>query len=225
MPSCSHGGEQRALAMSGSTALTVVQGDLPDDLWSAYAASSLVAWDIETSGLDWRQDDIGTCQVFAQGVGTVVVTADQSQVPERLTALLQDPGVEKVFHHAPFDLRFMVERWGVHPASIRCTKVASKLLDPGAPNDAHSLQHLMASRLGVHMEKGSVRTSNWSAATLSSEQVEYAAADVSHLPQLLASLQADLSIRGLTRLYDECCAFLPARATLDVENYPDVFSY
>jgi ribonuclease D len=211
--------------MSDSTALTVVQGDLPDDLWSAYAACSLVAWDVETSGLDWRQDRIGTCQLFAKGVGTVVISADQGQVPGRLTALLQDPGVEKVFHHAPFDLRFMVSKWRVQPASVRCTKVASKLLDPGAPNDAHSLQHLAASRLGVHLEKGPVRTSNWSATALSPEQVEYAAADVVHLPQLLTSLQADLRIRGLTRLYDECCAFLPARAALEVGNYPDVFSY
>ena len=103
--------------MSDSAALTMVRGDLPDDLWSAYAASSLIAWDIETSGLDWRQDRIGTCQLFAQGVGTVVVSADQSQVPRQLTALLQDPGVEKVFHHASFDLRFMVGRWG-GPSSV-----------------------------------------------------------------------------------------------------------
>jgi len=73
--------------------------------------------------------------------------------------------------------------------------------------------------------KGPVRTSNWSAATLSAEQVEYAVADVTHLPQLLASLQSDLGVRGLTWLYDECCTFLPARAALEVGNYPDVFSY
>ena len=30
--------------------------------------------------------------------------------------------MEKAFHHAPFDLRFMVHAWGVQPASIRCTK-------------------------------------------------------------------------------------------------------
>lgn len=211
--------------MSDSAALTVVQGDLSDDLWSAYAACSLVAWDIETSGLDWRRDRIGTCQLFAQGVGTVVISADQGQVPGRLTALLQDPRIEKVFHHAPFDLRFMVSGWRVDPASVRCTKVASKLLDPDAPNDAHSLQYLAASRLGVHLEKGPVRTSNWSATALSPEQVAYAAADVTHLPQLLASLQEELRTRSLTRLYDECCAFLPARAALEVGNYPDVFSY
>jgi ribonuclease D len=211
--------------MSGSAALAVVQGDLPDDLWSAYATSSLVAWDIETSGLDWRKDRIGTCQLFAEGVGTVVVSADGAQVPERLKALLQDQRVVKVFHHAPFDLRFMVGIWGAHPASVRCTKVASKLLYPGAPNDAHSLKHLVARRLGVQLGKGPVRTSNWSAATLSAEQVQYAVADVMHLPRLLESLQTELGARGLAWLYDECCAFLPAHAALEVGNFPDVFSY
>jgi ribonuclease D len=211
--------------VSGNDALVVVHGDLPDDLWSVYAGSGLVAWDIETSGLDWREDQIGTCQLFAEGVGTVVVSVPGVRTPERLATLLQDPGVVKVFHHAPFDLRFMIRWWGVRPASVRCTKVASKLLDPGGPNDTHSLQHLLGRRLGVHLNKGTVRTSNWSAATLSSEQVEYAAADVMHLPALLESLQADLDSRDLAWLYDQCCAFLPAQAALKVGGYPDVFSY
>ena len=86
----------------------------------------------------------------------------------------------KVFHHAPFDLRFMNHASGYRAASVRCTKVASKLLDPQAPNQMHSLQTLAARYLGVHLAKGAVRTSDWSAA-LSAEQVAYAADDVIHL--------------------------------------------
>jgi ribonuclease D len=219
------GAVARAVLVNTGSYPAVVRGDLPEDLWSAYARSTVIAWDIETSGLNWREDRIGTCQLFSESVGTVVISVNEDKVPGRLTALLQDPSVVKVFHHAPFDLRFMVRTWGVRPASVQCTKVASKLLEPQAASETHSLQYLLGHRLGVHLSKGPVRVSNWSAATLSADQIEYAAADVMYLPPLLKLLLTDLAARNLAWLYDECCAFLPALAALEVESYPDVFSY
>lgn len=202
----------------------VLRGDLPSELAAAFAASPRVAWDVETSGLDWRNDRLGTCQLFADGVGVAVVSVG-GDVPTRMAALLEDPAVEKVFHHAPFDLRFMVHAWGVRPSAIRCTKVASKLLEPGLPNDAHSLQKLVSRYLGVSLVKGEVRTSDWTASRLTAEQLEYAAGDVLHLSALLAAMSGALRDAGLADLYDACCAFLPARVVLELGNYPDVFAY
>lgn len=177
----------------------IEQGDLPADLATAFEKVARIAWDVETTGLDWRQ--------------------------ERLAALLEDPAVEKVFHHAPFDLRFIVHGWNVQPASIRCTKLASKILAPSAPNETHSLQHLVARSLGVRLTKGPARTSDWTADTLTAEQLEYAANDVLYLLPLLDALRADLEQAHHTRLYDDCCAFLPARVLLELGGYPDVFAY
>jgi ribonuclease D len=140
-------------------------------------------------------------------------------------ALLSNPMIEKVFHHAPFDLRFMLHTWDVQPVSIRCTKVASKLLAPDAPNEFHSLQQLAARNLGVSLTKGAVRTSDWTAADLTAEQLDYAAADVLHLLALLDVMRANLHRAGLSRLYDDCCAFLSARVMLEIGGYPDVFAY
>ena len=209
------------MPVSGDGALTVADGDLPAGLSASFATSPAVGWDIETSGLDWRVDVIGTCQLFAEGVGTAVIRVAAGSAPPRLSALLEDPGVVKVFHHAPFDLRFMNHAWGVRAASVRCTKVASKLLDPQAPNQMHSLQTLAARYLGVHLAKGAVRTSDWSAA-LSAEQVAYAADDVIHLPQLLDAMHVQIEARGLSWLYDRCCEFLAARVALEVGDFPDV---
>jgi ribonuclease D len=128
---------------------------LPSAVTCPLAAVPLVAWDVETSGLDWRRDRLATCQVFAEPIGVVVVSLDEKP-PLRVKALLEDPAVEKVFHHAPFDLRFMVHAWEAQPMSIRCTKVASKLLDPRAPNEVHSLQQLCLRYLGVRLDKGVV---------------------------------------------------------------------
>jgi ribonuclease D len=210
--------------MAARGAVHAVRGDLPDELAAAVAAAPHVAWDVETSGLDWRHDRLGTCQVFAESVGVAVVSVGGGR-PARLVALLENPDVKKVFHHAPFDLRFMVHAWGVRPASIRCTKVASKLLEPGAPNEAHSLRQLVFRHLGVSLAKGDVRTSDWSAGRLTAEQLEYAAADVLYLPTLLEVLETALQSAGRAALYDACCAFLPARVTLELGAYPDVFAY
>jgi ribonuclease D len=223
---CCTGGEyERTMLVSSSGALAVARGDLPTEFSDAFAGAHLVAWDIETSGLDWQQARIGTCQLFAEGVGVVVVSVDPDLVPRRLVALLEDTEVTKVFHHAPFDLRFMIHEWSARPGSVRCTKVASKLLDPKAPNEAHTLQRLVARYAGVELVKGPVRTSDWTARTLSGEQIDYAAADVIHLPALLRELEARLDRHGLAWLYERCCGFLPARAALEIGGYPDVFAY
>jgi len=60
---------------------------------------------------------------------------------------------------------------------------------------------------------------------LTSEQIDYAVGDVLYLPMLLTVLEGALRAAELTRLYDDCCAFLHAHATLDVGGYPDVFAY
>ena len=200
------------------------QGDLPADLATASAKANRIAWDVETTGLDWRQDRLATCQLFAEGVGVAVVKAAVSR-PKRLVAQMEDLAVEKVFHHVPFDLRFMVHRWDVRPGSIRCTKVASKILAPDVPNEAHSLQHLASRHLGISLTKGPVRTSGWTATSLTEDQLTYAAGDVLHLLALHDVLLAELDRTNLRRLYDDCCAFLPARVSLELGGYPDVFAY
>ena len=210
--------------MSGPNAIQVFHGDLPDELAEAFSAAPRIAWDVETTGLDWNRERLATCQLFADGVGVALVQMGDCS-PVRLSGLLENPAVEKVFHHAPFDLRFMVHAWDVRPASIRCTKIASKLLTPEAPNTAHSLQQLAVRHLGVTLAKGPVRTSDWTSARLTAEQLSYAASDVLHLLALLDILQADLKREQLTRLYDDCCAFLPARVALEIRGYPDVFAY
>ena len=100
--------------------LSVTRGDLPDEFADAFSRSPRVAWDVETSGLDWRQDRLGTCQMFADEVGVVVVSLAEA-VPGRLAELLENPAVEKVFHHAPFDLRFMSHEWGARQGDSRIT--------------------------------------------------------------------------------------------------------
>ena len=189
-----------------------------------FATASKLAWDIETSGLDPMKDRISTVQLHSSGIGTAIVQVDQRPRPHNLCKLLENPVLLKVFHHAMFDLRFMVAHWQVEPSTIACTKVASKLLWPGKRHDGHTLKVLLAEQLGVIISKEQ-RMSNWSAAQLSPAQISYASGDVEHLLPLLDCLEYQLEAVGLRDDYQACLDFLPIRVRLDLGNWPDVFGY
>lgn len=199
------------------------RGDL-DAAWLTMArAAGRVAWDIETSGLEWRSDKIGTCQI---GVGSdiAVIQLDPGAVPANLRALLADPGVTKVFHHAPFDLRFMAHSWAVRPAAVACTKIAAKIVSPGREPEAYSLRSVLREYLGVEIDK-SMQVSDWSRAELSGAQLDYAANDVRYLVELLGVLTARARREGVTALVEASYGYLPVRVALDVRGSGDVFAY
>jgi len=205
------------------TVAGIERADLSKEAFEAFAAADRVAWDIETSGLDWRIERIGTCQLHAPSVGTAIVQVGAG-VPERLKTLLMSRHVLKVFHHAPFDLRFMASHWKVRVKNVACTKVASRILDPNAPDSQHSLQSLLNRRLGVQISKEQ-RLSNWTVDSLTAAQVAYASQDVEHLLPLYDDLCVCLDDAGFRELYDDCCSFLPGRVQLELGSWPDVFAY
>jgi len=200
------------------------RADLDEATAKLFASAPRLAWDIETSGLDPAADQIATVQLHAPEVGTTIVQVDRSLAPRRICGLLERPDVLKVFHHAMFDLRFMVFHWQVRPANIGCTKVASKLLWPAHPRTQHTLKSLLAEQLGVVISKEQ-RLSDWSAPQLSPEQISYARADVEYLLPLLDCLEPQLTSAGLQEYLAACLAFLPTRVRLEIGNWPDVFGY
>src|SRR5262245_11829275 len=98
------------------------RGDLPD--LSAY--QGLVAIDTETMGLDHHRDRLCVVQL-SPGDGS----ADVVQIPTggaeapNLKRLLTDPAITKIFHFARFDLATLYRAFGVMPAPVYCTKIAS----------------------------------------------------------------------------------------------------
>jgi ribonuclease D len=196
-------------------------GDIPEEFASAVRMAGAVAWDTETTGLDWRTERLCLCQLSARGAPVAVVRIDGT--PTRLRALLANESVRKVFHHAMFDLRFMTHTWGVRATNVACTKIASKLLEPAHPGK-HTLQSLLRQHLGVEIDKGQ-RLSDWLAERLTAAQVSYAAKDVSHLVELLEALEAKLEAAGLLGLARGCFAHLPTRVELELRGYGDVFTY
>jgi hypothetical protein len=82
----------------------LVRGDLSREQAAVLSQCERVACDTETSGLDWNSDRLDLWQVFAPELGAILVQITD-EVPARIVALMEDPSVVKIFHHAPFDLR------------------------------------------------------------------------------------------------------------------------
>jgi len=201
----------------------ITQLDLPDELYVRFQRASEVAWDIETTGLDFTSDRIGTVQLHSPKIGSVLVQAADVP-PTNLCLLLSDQRVRKVFHHAPFDLRFMLAQWSCWPQNVACTKIASKIVDPKADPKDHSLRPLLARYEGVLIDK-SQQVSDWKASQLSEDQIEYAFNDVRHLLALFGTLTKTIDNLGLSDIYGKCLEFLPTRVALDVGGWPDVYLY
>jgi ribonuclease D len=154
------------------------------------------------------------------GIEVVRIGADGAKF---IGDLLGDDAVVKVFHHATFDLGFLQARLGVRARNAVCTKVAAKLLWPG-DRSAQRLTGLTKRYLGFELDK-TQQLSDWSASTLTHEQLAYAAADVEHLPRLFDEILRELDRRGLLALANACWEHLPVRAELEFRGYGDVFTY
>jgi Ribonuclease D len=207
-----------------ATPVTVLDGDLTPELARGLLTAGRVAVDTETSGLDWATDELQLCQLFTPATGAVLLR-NVTGTPSRLAGLLADASVVKIFHFAPFDLRFLQAKWNVTVTSVECTKAASKLLFPDLPPAQHSLQSLLHSLLGIEISKGSVRTSNWGVPELSAEQTRYAATDVEHLLGLAEALGQRLVQAGVRPLFDDVCAYIPVDAQLEVSGIPNPLTY
>ncbi|MFZ0730184.1 MAG: ribonuclease D [Methylovirgula sp.] len=197
------------------------RGDLPD----GFEVGDSVAIDTETLGLVLNRDRLCLVQVSG-GDGTaeiVQIAAGQKHAPN-IERLLADRKVTKLFHFARFDVAILYKSFGVMPAPLYCTKIASKLTR--TYTDRHGLKDLVRELLGIDLSKQQ-QSSDWGAATLSEAQLTYAAADVLHLHALRAKLDAMLAREGRIELANACFDFLPTRAKLDLLGWADsdIFSH
>lgn len=201
------------------------QADLPDGA----DFGDVVAVDTEAMGLRSSRDRLclvqlsagdGRCHLvqFPPGGGSEAYAAPN------LKRLLADQTVTKLFHFARFDVGLMYRYLGVLAGPIYCTKIASRLAR--TYTDRHGLKELCRELIGVELSKEQ-QSSDWGRAELTVEQRRYAASDVLHLHRLRQVLDGMLAREHRLDLAAACFRFLPERARLDVEGWPDedIFAY
>lgn len=199
----------------------VHNGDLPDDL----TLGSVVAIDCETMGLLPHRDRLCVVQLSAGDGDAHLVQISQSQTSApNLVGLLSDPDVLKLFHYGRFDIAVLLHRFDVTTEPVFCTKIASKLVR--TYTDRHGLKVLLQELLDVDISKQQ-QSSDWGSDTLTQAQIEYAASDVLYLHRLKAELSRMLEREGRMVLAQAAFDFLPTRARLDLEGWPetDIFGH
>ncbi|HEV2605817.1 MAG TPA: ribonuclease D [Microvirga sp.] len=197
------------------------RGDLPAD----YDPSTSIAVDTETLGLNPHRDRLCVVQISrGDGTADVVQIVKDGPAPENLIRVLGDESVLKIFHFARFDLAVLFHYLGVMPRPVYCTKVASRL--SRTYTDRHGLKDLVRELLAIDLSKQQ-QSSDWGAETLSTAQLDYAASDVLHLHALRERLDRMLERENRSGIAQNCFAFLPTRAQLDLLGWPetDIFAH
>ena len=192
------------------------QNDLPDEI----DLGPVVAIDCETMGLHPHRDRLCVVQMSG-GDGNahlVQVEKNQTEAPN-LCRMLTDPKVLKLFHFGRFDIAAMQNAFGTVTAPVYCTKIASRLIR--TYTDRHGLKNLLQELLGVDVSKQQ-QSSDWGAAELTKAQIEYAASDVLYLHRLRDALNIRLEREGRMEIAQACFDFLPMRANLDLEGWPEI---
>jgi len=191
------------------------QNDLPDGL----NLGPVVAIDCEAMGLNPHRDRLclvqissgdGNCHLIQVGIG-------QTDAPN-LVAMLENPDVLKIFHYGRFDIAAMMNAFGATTAPVYCTKIASRLVRTFT--DRHGLKTLLHDMIGTDISKHQ-QQSDWGAQNLTKAQLDYAASDVLYLHKLRDAFDIMLAREERTEIAQACFDFLPMRAKLDLDGWPD----
>lgn len=196
--------------------VTLHEDDLPQEL----DLGRRIAVDTETMGLNPVRDRLCLVQLSAgDGCCHVVRFRDRTMRAPRLSALLEDRSVLKLFHYARFDLMVLARSLGIQVGPVFCTKIASKLAR--TYTDRHGLKDLCREFLDLDLSK-QMQSSDWGRGELSQSQLDYAAGDVLYLHQLADRLEEMLHREGRLDLARACFDFLPTRVRLDLGGWADM---
>jgi ribonuclease D len=108
-----------------------------------------------------------------------------------LGELFADPGVEKIFHDADYDVRILDRDAGLRISGLFDTQIAAAFLG----ERQLGLGNIAEKYLGLKLPKEFQRA-DWAERPLSDGMKEYAATDTAHLPALRDRLKQELQEKG-----------------------------
>jgi ribonuclease D len=192
-----------------------------DDLPKDFSLSGDFAIDTEAMGLRIGRDRLCLVQLyFAEDSDSVYLVhfVHKDIKAPNLIKILADGSRTKVFHYARFDLSLLQHTFGIDISNVYCTKVASRIARTYVR--FHGLKDLCSELLDVKISKQH-QTSDWGNRSISNEQMEYAANDVIYLLRIREMLNEMLNREGRSNIAQRCFEFLPIRAKMDVEGWPE----
>jgi ribonuclease D len=179
----------------------------------AIRSAGMIALDTEYDSFRYFRDKLCLIQVQA-GERTWLIDPLAGLDLAFLGAVLDDPAVLKILHAGDNDIRILKRDYGFAFRNIFDTHRAASLLGCRQL----SLGRLLETYLGVTLEK-KLQRSRWDLRPLAEEQLDYAALDTAHLPELAQRLDRELREKGLrqeaARLFTGMTAVVWQPKTLD----------
>ncbi len=145
--------------------------------------ANVLGCDTETGGLNPRKAKLFSVQ-FSDGDFNVLVPTSENIPLGKLSEILENEQIVKIFHNAKFDLGFLNEN-GYQTNNVFDTMIAEKILTKGA-NQSVSLAETLYRYFAVDLDKSQRKKfgRNWDR-VWTKELVEYAMNDVTYLPKLM----------------------------------------
>lgn len=220
----SSAGESRSSSLPPPARFAVFDRDLDAEWQALYGSVRALAIDTEAMGLVHGRDRLCLVQICDDHdhVACIRLQPGQQGAP-RLKELLEDPGIEKVFHFARFDVAALAENLGIAVKPLFCTKIGSRLARTYAPR--HGLKEVVNELVGVELDK-QAQSSDWGRVEeLTEAQLAYAAGDVRWLLPARDRLETMLRREGRWELAQNCFACVPVFAALDRQRFGSVFEH
>lgn len=165
--------------------------------------AKLVGLDIETLGLDPLRGRIRLVQIALAADDVTIIDMFQvgsdPDVTSFLTWLLESPVILKITHNMKFEAKWFKHHLNVEINNIFDTMLASQLIAAGDRRIKHSLDDVVLRYTGTAMDK-TEQVSDWSAAILTPEQLDYARLDAAVLVPLYHLLKAEMKAKRLERV-------------------------
>ena len=193
--------------------------DLPDQL----DLSDKIAVDCEFMGLNVERDALCLVQISSGNNDAHIVKLNrQTYHAPNLKNVLQDNGINKIFHYARADLQFIKKYLKINVANVSCTKLMSKLAR--SYSDKHGLKDLIKEFTGAEISKN-LQSSDFGG-ELSEKQLQYCAKDVIYLHAIHNSLNKILIREKRDKLYENAIKFIHCRVDLDLASFTsDIWSH
>jgi ribonuclease D len=189
-------------------------------LLGALSTQPAVAVDTESNSLYAYQEQVCLIQCSIPGADYIVdPLADLDLAP--LGRLLADPGVQKVFHAAEYDVMCLKRDFGFRFANLFDTMWAARIL--GWPRVG--LGDVLHSTFGVRTDKRYQRY-NWGRRPLEPQALAYACMDTHYLLLLCGQQTEELHRRDrweeAQEVFDQVAATRPTSHTFDPQDFRHV---
>ena len=183
--------------MSNSKAIIITGDSQLKDIAERLSAEPILAVDTESNSLYAYSEQVCLIQISSKTCDYII---DPFQIKDMspIGRIFADPGTEKIFHAAEYDIICLLRDYGFRFANIFDTMIAAKILG----RKKFSISDLLEEEFNITLNKKYQRA-NWGKRPLTRAMLEYARMDTHLLIPLRDRLKQELHSRSFLQIAED----------------------